>query len=591
MIQIGNGNWAVKEDNLLGFRYDETEGVYFPREMTFTRASDGTRVNEDGLVENMPFNLLQQSNTFNTTWTTNVGVFTSGQSGYDGTNNAWKFESNGGGTTFVLNTKSASGINTASIYAKAGNINYIRFGFNPSSESYGFFDLTNGGSVVSTSGSPIDAKIERVGTSDWYRCSIANNVNATGVVLYLSPDGSSLNVSNNAFVYIQDAQLNLGSTAKPYFPTTNRQDVPRIDYSSGTGALLLEPQRTNLVTYSEQFDNAVWTKTDVTITANNAISPDGYQDADAVIENTASSTGRRVLPTTPFNGTGGAYYSLSVYVKKIPNQPTRHIYWMCQKSGDAIYAHFDMTNFSVNQVSTSGTGSNASASITSVGNDWYRITLSGIVSTTTSVYFNQFYFEDSVRTGFGQQSYTGNGASGFYLWGWQIEASSYPTSYIPTTSATVTRLADSCYKTGVADWIGQTEGTLFAEVNLVAGSTEFKVISLSDGGTNNRAIIVANAQSDLRSFCVYGGTVGTAISTSIPTGKIKMAIVYTASNYSFFVNGSKIGTQSKSTFGASLTRIGTDQGNGGNSFFGTSNQIQLYKTPLSDNEAIALTTI
>jgi hypothetical protein len=184
-----------------------------------------------------------------------------------------------------------------------------------------------------------------------------------------------------------------------------------------------------------------------------------------------------------------------------------------------------------------------------------------------------------------------NTSKSVYIYGAQFEAGSYPTSYINTTSSSATRVADACFKTGISSLIGQTSGTLFGEIIQENGSTEFRVISINDGSTANRVVLAVNGQTDIRGFVVYGSTVGTAITTTIPTGSIKLAIVYTSSNYAFFVNGSKIGTASKSTFGTTLTNFSFDQGNGGNLFFGQAKQLVIFNTALSDAEAIALTTL
>ena len=573
MIQIGNGNWAVKEDNLLGFRYDETEGVYFPREMTFGRACDATRVNPDGLIERVPYNLVQYSNTFsNGAWTKLNVTQASGQIGYDGSSNAWLTSFTAGSTRAFGPNIAQTGVVTYSIFAKAGTHNFIQLTSSTSSSIYVNYNISATNASVGNQGAGVvGASIESIG-NDWYRCSITfDNTASSTMWLWIVNSNTSARasaVSTDGNFLVQAAQAVEGTTAKPYFPTTNRQDIARIDYSSGTGALLLEPQRTNLVTYDtpSNFSAAVprWTNgTSNPAVINQAVGIYGTETATKYTK-TPGNTSADYLYFQQVPVVSGSVYTVSGYIK-------------LGTASNAVVVINNTTAWD------SVGGANFVATASGGYNQWKRfeITFTAPASNKVNIHFGYH-----METGVAAQA---DGT--FFIQGVQLELGSYATSIIQTNGTTVTRLADSCYKTGVADWIGQTEGTLFAEVNLVAGSTEFKVISVSDGGTNNRAIIVANAQSDLRSFCVYGGTVGTAISTSIPTGKIKMAIVYTASNYTFFVNGSKIGTQSKSTFGASLTRIGTDQGNGGNSFFGTSNQIQLYKTPLSDSEAIALTTI
>jgi len=115
----------------------------------------------------------------------------------------------------------------------------------------------------------------------------------SAVVVPLGASGHSIGFyttssTGTRSVFVWGAQLNIGSTAKPYFPTTDRLDVPRLTYQNGGGgcpSLLLEKQSTNILSYSEQFENAYWGTLNSTITPNNIISPDGTQNADKFVEN------------------------------------------------------------------------------------------------------------------------------------------------------------------------------------------------------------------------------------------------------------------------------------------------------------------
>ena len=107
-LQIGNGNWAYKENNLLGYAISPFNDKFSPREITFTRASDGTRVNKDGLIEKGRENLLLQSNTFDTTWILSSASITSGQSGYDGSSDAWLMTEGNIKQTFLFPTRLAN---------------------------------------------------------------------------------------------------------------------------------------------------------------------------------------------------------------------------------------------------------------------------------------------------------------------------------------------------------------------------------------------------------------------------------------------------------------------------------------------------
>ena len=372
-------------------------------------------------------------------------------------------------------------------------------------------------------------------------------------------------------------------------------NVPRLDYTNSTcPKLLLEPSRTNVAIQNTAFDNAAWTKNEVTLTANVLASPDGTTNADSIVENSATNAYRRILPALPFTGTGGAYYTFSFYVKKIAGQPTRHIYWMCQVSSDAVYAHFNMTTFTVHNVGTSGSGSNASATITAVGNDWYRITLSGIVSSAGADYYNQFYFEDSPQTGFSPTPYTGNGTSGFYLYGWQIEQGAYATSLINTTTAAVTRLADAASKTSISSLIGQTEGTIFWEldVKIPSASGLEAIVNIDNGAGFGNTIYIyqSNSANLIAEMYVSGVTQASMTKFSITAGVHKCALAYANNNTAFFVDGVQVGSTDTSCSVPATSRIqmGATALSTDTSW---TKQLLLFKTRLTNAQLSELTTI
>jgi hypothetical protein len=200
-------------------------------------------------------------------------------------------------------------------------------------------------------------------------------------------------------------------------------NVPLIDHTGGgCPTILVQPQRTNLVLRSEEFDNSSWTKDNVTITANSIISPDGTQNADSLIEN--SSTGYHFIQQT-FSSTNQTY-TYSIFAKNISG--TRKLV-IREGVNTGAYGTFDLVNGVVS-------GGDATCSIENFGNGWYicRITFNGLSGTSS--------IQLSISNSNSFSSYAGNGTSGFYIFGAQVEAGSYATSYIPTTSASVTRNAD-----------------------------------------------------------------------------------------------------------------------------------------------------
>jgi hypothetical protein len=222
-------------------------------DFTFSRSTGATRVNADGNIEKETQNLLTYSNDFSQ-WTFGGVTRTGGQSGYDGSNNAWLITATNVSGVNVNQIVNTSGVKTYSIYAKAGTTNWIRMSFNDTGvNTRAWFDLTNGvvGTII---GYVIDTEITSLG-SGWYRCSISVNLSVNSPSLYLFVvDGNGLtSASVGDSVYIQDVQLEQGLVARDYIETTTAaveggitDNVPRLDYTdSSCPALLLEPQRTN----------------------------------------------------------------------------------------------------------------------------------------------------------------------------------------------------------------------------------------------------------------------------------------------------------------------------------------------------------
>jgi len=595
-LQIGNGNWAVKEDNLLGFRYDETEGVFFPREMTFSRASDGTRVNPDGLIERVPYNLAQYSEELsNAVWTKLFATITSNATtAPNGTLTADKVVEDTTANTLHRCGQGAIAVTsgskyTFSFYAKAAErfilelqrINTSGTVFNSISETV--VNLTNG---TISAGSNIDSSsITSVGNG-WYRISLTLTAIATGSgglnIGLCDANGDYLYTGNGVSgAYIWGFQVNEGSTAKDYFPTTNRQDIARIDYSSGTGALLLEPQRTNLMTYSEQFDNAAWTKENATITANSVISPSGLQDADTLTDNTTS--GRHRLQSQSISFVSGTTYTYSVFVKKNSNG---RFLLINAASGANARAVLNLDTLEITNIN--GTGA-----VEDFGNGWYRFSVTG-TATITAGQTTYIQMQNSAS----DVTYVGDGSS-FYLWGAQIESGSYSTSYIPTTSASVTRLADSCYKTGVADWIGQTEGTLFVEGSAISTGSGIGVensgylLAISDNTINNQISIRLYPYDGKYYIQVRSGGSAVISTTYTPTTKgenLKIAFAYKANDFAVYVNGTQIYTALSGAVPA-LSAVNFGQFVGPLDAIVNQKQALLFKTRLSNAELATLTTI
>jgi hypothetical protein len=341
---------------------------------------------------------------------------------------------------------------------------------------------------------------------------------------------------------------------------------------------LVEPQRTNLALYSEQFDNAAWIKTNTSVTANNTTSPDGTTNADKL----SATISTIVNPAEMLQATsqsGSTTYSYSVYAKKSTSNfiALRHT----GVSGNP-YAWFNLNTGTIGTVE-----SGITAKIESVGNGWYRCIVTGTTAAVVGVNRVDMIVSDND----GNYICAINGS--IFIWGAQLEAGSYPTSYIPTTSAAVTRNADVISKTGISALIGQTEGAVFVDVNVDLSYTQndMRFINVSDGTSTNWWFIGTNVSNQIRFY--YRTSATTYVSELVPltSGRHKLAFAYKSNDYVAYVDGTQIYSLNSLIVGA------TSQIDLGNSFGGSGvskqfiNSAILFPTRLTNAELASLTTL
>ena len=242
----------------------------------------------------------------------------------------------------------------------------------------------------------------------------------------------------------------------------------RFDHNPVTGeslGLLVEESRTNLLTYSEQFDNAAWSKVRTSVSANVAatLSPNGPNDCEKLYEDTSPSTDHFI--NLDVSGSTSATYTASIFIKSAERYRIRFQIIATGAAGNRASAWFDSDTGSVVSTLAEGNGSVITTNIQQYPNGWYRCILTGIPSTAgsgTAVNFNVTLNTTSINT-----VYTGDGTSGIYVWGAQIEQASFPTSYIPTVGSTRTRAADNASITGknFSSWYRQDEGSFLVNFN------------------------------------------------------------------------------------------------------------------------------
>jgi len=365
---------------------------------------------------------------------------------------------------------------TCSFYAKSTNRNlFINCDslFNARSA----FNLQTGVVTIGTG----SAVIQNIGDG-WYRCSVTGTATETKSGAFYAQIQTGTTDANytgdgTSGIYLWGAQLEQASTVGEYVPTTSViNSAPRFDHNPTTGeslGLLPEEARTNLIVQSENL-GTTWTTTGLLAfgsgsTLNATVAPDGQTTADLVTENTSTSEHR--IETTSISWVANTAYTLTMFAKA--NGRTRMDFFGVG-GGNFTGGRNVSFNLSTGTVITTD---GPIASIEARANGWYRIRMTLTTSATPSASSLFIRFLDNSNN----FSYTGDGTSGIYLWGAQLEAGAFPTSYIPTTSATVTRAAD------VASITGSNFGT--TRTNLLLRSEEFENASI----TKINATVTANA--------------------------------------------------------------------------------------------------
>jgi len=492
--------------------------------VTFSRASSGTYVDVNGviqsaasgvarfdhnpttgeslglLVEEGRTNLLTYSEYLNPTY---GGVFgTSRLNAGLAPNNTFT------ATEFTLGSSGAwitpgAGTWTYSVYVKQGtstNFNLIYAGYGGT--DWAFVFSTEAFTVSGAWSNPVVQKLP----NGWYRLSATSSARNL-YYFFFTTSSSTTTVLSWGF------QIEAGSFPTSYIPTpatfTSRASTATYYDANGViqtaasnvarsnaffpdsngvmrpAGLLLEAAGTNLFTYSEDFSNAAWTKLNITVTSNAANAPDGTSTADLIVPSTANASHTVYTSATVGNTT----HSRFVYAKAAG-------YRYLQLDMSAVYDTSCFANFDLQDGLVGSKGATVlSSGIEKLPNGWYKCYLTaGLPPGGAGSAFMHIAVVDSLTAG-RLPGFAGDGTSGIYIWGAQVEASSFPTSYIPTTTATVTRAADvsssatvtrsadvaSITGTNFSSWYNQSAGSLLAVTNRSNNSSEpFSAWSLSD---------------------------------------------------------------------------------------------------------------
>ena len=557
-------------------------------DFTFSRGSNlaATRVGADGLIEKGRENLWLQSTDLGTSpnATTSAASITGGQSGYDGSSNAWELESlSDGFYRRLYQSTTQTGVITFSIYAKAANTSSLLI-YNNQNGHRAWFDLSSGSLGVLNGA--IDSSIEDIG-SGWYRCSISLLTSASSE-FWISPTNgdnvASCDLGNS--ILLQDAQLEIGLAATEVISTgatTGKagllEQEPRFDYSGGAScpSLLFEPLRTNNIPQSEYLsDSSVWAQLETIATQNEAISPEGLQNASKLL--CVSGFANHQIDAMNVSISSGAVAG-SVYAKKGANADWLRL--RLSGTSNPPRAWFDLQNGVVGSVDATGT-----ASIEDVGNGWYRCSLTEAGNTASGgggrlqIFINK---SDS------QTQFTSNGDEYHYIYGAQMEAGSYVTSYIPTYVSSVTRSTEQAVSNQFQSKgiISSTQGTIFFDVKEIYGTAVSW--NIQNEGSLEYALRVQfradgaiwfqktpAAQTTIRSI------------TGITPSGYKMAMSWNGTNLISSFNGTSYIDTIDASIASQLNQILRPNIN---SVSVPTNKILVFPTQLTEAELNALTTI
>jgi hypothetical protein len=423
--------------------------------VTFARASTA-RFYDGRSVAKAEENLLLQSQDWSVSpWSSQISVTVVQNAGVapDGTTTATSltFSAQFSNRRQIIVTTIAGLSYTFSFYAKriSGNTGLSFFHENSASGDYSSFTITD----------------------DWVRYSITVLGAASGGNVNFGIQDR--NASGFGEFLVWGAQLEQRSSVTAYTPTTTQPitnyipvlqtaaaGVPRFDHNPITGeslGLLIEEQRTNLLLRSEEFDNGAWTKGGLVVNPNALVAPDGTLSADLLIPNAATAV---VRVYDGFSNAAGQTYTTTWFVKKQPGSTVRWLRLSADQSSGSSWFDLDSGVWGTSAVSTN---------LTVLPNGWYRI---GITYTAAGLDASDNQFLQIVPANGSTSSFTGDGYSGFFVWGAQVEAGAFATSYIPTVASQVTRAADAASMTGAnfSSWYRNDEWTLFGDFQTRSGA-------------------------------------------------------------------------------------------------------------------------
>jgi hypothetical protein len=491
------------------------------------------------------------------------------------------------GFAFTAPTPNASTTYTLSAYIKAGTASKVgvdlRVGVNWTGGTVTtIFDLVAGTATPTLGGGT--ASITPVGNG-WFRCSTTGTSNASGLTAQtswlkvLSAAGVESFPGAGESAYFWGVQYEQGP-ATTYIPTTGAvKSGPRFDYDPATRVLrglLIEEARTNLAFPSGDM-TSVWTLTNTTVAAAPGTALDGMGVMNRLTD--AAVTGFHMIGK---NSTvvAATVYTFSIYAKAQQNQYLQVIY---DDAGNGVYATFDLIAGTISgAVALRGTGTNAAATIQAVGNGVWRCSVTCATNSTTTGR-TAALMTLTGNPGFAP-SYAGNVANGLLVWGAQLEAGAFPTSYIPTVGATVTRAADAA-TLPLGSWYNATAGSWVADtIGILAASGSQRIVGSQAGAAPLQMVNISGAGS------TYNGSVTLVVpAISGYAGSARWGMTYAPAGRSVTTNGAAPVTDALGIGAITIIALGSGAGGLNNYLNGTIRRVRYWAQALSATQLMSVT--
>ena len=391
---------------------------------------------------------------------------------------------------------------------------------------------------------------------------------------------------------VGDFDFTRASTGTRIAPTGLIEEVAsgdsRLNYDLLNGKVvncphyLLEPARTNVVQYSKDFTQ-LSSQSNVTISLNQIISPEGSLNASSFIDNSASGV-HRAFTVYSSSIASGQLVSHSIFAKA-----KEHKWFQLSTGGNTNdqWANFDLENGIIGNSSSS-----ANPIIENYGNGWYRCILFATTSANNASLAGLVTLTNNLDATSRSPSYSGSN-KGVYVFGLQIEQGSYATSYIPTNGTAITRAAETANGSGDAATFNDSEGVLMAEISALADDLTFRLISLSDGTSNNRIYLgFNNTTNTIYLVSEVGGLTQVLITYAVTniTDFMKLAVKYKVNDYSLYFNGFEVATDTLGTVPIGLNSLQFNSGAGFSTFYGNTREVQYFDSALTDAQLETLTS-